>query len=46
MAKAVRNDFDKLIKLYRLYDSHRVALLWFLQGMDASSYDEYRKNYH
>lgn len=45
MAKAKRNDADIIIKLYQLYDSHRDALLWFLHGLNASSYDEYQKNY-
>jgi hypothetical protein len=36
---------DTLLKLYQIYDNHRNARLWFLEGLDASDYDEYREKY-
>ncbi len=39
------NNTDRLLKLYQIYDSHRNARLWFLEGLDASNYNEYREKY-
>ena len=36
---------DILIKLYQIYDSHRDAILWFLEELDVNSYDEYKQKY-
>src|SRR5215204_120736 len=36
---------DILIKLYKIYDSHRDAILWFLEELDIDSYDEYIQKY-
>ena len=36
---------DILIKLYRIYDSHRDAILWFLEELDVDSYEEYIQKY-
>jgi hypothetical protein len=36
---------DTLLKLYQIYDSHRNARLWFLEGLDANDYNEYREKY-
>jgi hypothetical protein len=30
-----------LLKLYQIYDNHRNAILWFLEGLDAKDYNEY-----
>ena len=38
-------NFDILIKLYKIYDSHRDAILWFLEELDVDSYDEYIQKY-
>jgi hypothetical protein len=34
-----------LIKLYKIYDGHRDALLWFLEELDVDSYEEYIQKY-
>jgi hypothetical protein len=34
-----------LLNLYRIYDSHREAVLWFLEDFDANSYEEYVQKY-
>jgi hypothetical protein len=34
-----------LIKLYKIYDSHRDAILWFLEELDVDSYEEYIQKY-
>lgn len=44
-ARPKRDGAAKMIRLYQMYDSHRNALLWFLQGLNAGSYDDYRRNY-
>src|SRR5688500_19459741 len=36
---------DILIKLYKIYDSHRDAILWFLEELDGDSYEEYIQKY-
>jgi hypothetical protein len=38
------NNIDALLKLYQIYDDRRDTRLWFLEGPDASNYDEYREN--
>ena len=40
-----RNSTDTLLKLYQIYDDHRNARLWFLDGLDASNYNEYKEKY-
>ena len=39
------NSTDTLLKLYQIYDDHRNARLWFLDGLDASNYNEYKEKY-
>jgi Domain of unknown function (DUF4760) len=34
-----------LLKLYQIYDNHRNARLWFLDGLEAKDYYEYREKY-
>jgi hypothetical protein len=34
-----------LLNLYGIYDSHREAVLWFLEDFDANSYEEYVEKY-
>jgi hypothetical protein len=36
---------DTLLKLYQIYDNHRNAILWFLEGLDARDYNEYSEKY-
>jgi hypothetical protein len=36
---------DILIKLYKIYDGHRDAILWFLEELDVDSYEEYIQKY-
>ena len=36
---------DILIKLYKIYDGHRDAILWFLEELDVDSYEEYLQKY-
>lgn len=36
---------DTLIKLYKIYDGHRDAILWFLEELDVNSYEEYIQKY-
>lgn len=38
-------DSDLLIKLYKIYDGHRDAILWFLEELDVDSYEEYKQKY-
>jgi hypothetical protein len=39
------NSTDTLLKLYQIYDDHRNARLWFLDGLDATNYNEYNEKY-
>src|ERR671933_634025 len=39
------NNTDTLLKLYQIYDNHRGARLWFLEGFEAKDYNEYREKY-
>ena len=39
------NNTDTLLKLYQIYDNHRNAILWFLEELDASNYNEYLEKY-
>ena len=43
--KSEGNSTDTLLKLYRIYDDHRNARLWFLDGLDAANYNEYKEKY-
>ena len=43
--KSEANSTDTLLKLYQIYDNHRNARLWFLDGLDASNYNEYKEKY-
>jgi hypothetical protein len=36
---------ETLLKLYEIYDKHRDAMLWFLEELDASTYEEYLGKY-
>ena len=42
---AKSNNVDTLLNLYQMYDDHRNARLWFLDGLDAAHYDEYTQKY-
>ena len=39
------NNIGTLLKLYEIYDNHRNARLWFLDGLDAADYHEYTQKY-
>jgi hypothetical protein len=43
--KKKSNNIDTLLKLYQIYDDHRNARLWFLDGLDATNYNEYNEKY-
>ena len=43
--KSEVNSTDTLLKLYQIYDDHRNTRLWFLDGLDAADYDEYKEKY-
>jgi hypothetical protein len=43
--KKKSNDIDTLLKLYQIYDDHRNARLWFLEGLDATDYNGYKEKY-
>ncbi|HYT42631.1 MAG TPA: hypothetical protein VEP90_09810, partial [Methylomirabilota bacterium] len=36
---------EALLKLYEIYDRHRDSVLWFLEDLDASNYEEYHQKY-
>ena len=38
-------DTEILLALYKIYDSHRDSILWFLEDLDANNYDEYLTKY-
>ena len=38
-------NIDALLRLYNLYDEHRHSILWFLEDLDANSYQEYLQKY-
>ncbi len=40
-----RRDLDTLLVLYQIYDRHREAVLWFLHGLMAKDYSEYKTKY-
>jgi hypothetical protein len=39
------NNTDTLLKLYQIYNNQIDARLWFLDGLDATNYNEYREKY-
>ncbi len=39
------NNTDTLLKLYKIYDNHRNAILWFLEELDAKDYEDYLEKY-
>jgi hypothetical protein len=39
------NNSHTLLNLYEIYDHHRDAILWFLEDMDANTYEEYLNKY-
>ena len=43
--KSEANSTGTLLKLYQIYDDHRNARLWFLDGLDAANYNEYNEKY-
>ena len=45
MASPRRAEADVLLQLYQIYDRNREALLWFLHGLTAKDYPEYRAKY-
>jgi hypothetical protein len=44
-----KNNADKnketLLSLYKIYDEHRESILWFLEELDANSYEDYLQKY-
>jgi hypothetical protein len=42
---SINKNVDTLLKLYKIYDSHRDSILWFLEELDAHSYEEYQQKY-
>ena len=36
---------EALLSLYKIYDGHRESILWFLEELDANSYEEYLEKY-
>lgn len=36
---------EALLKMYEIYDRHRDSVLWFLEDLDAGSYEEYDQKY-
>ena len=36
---------NTLFNLYKIYDNHREAVLWFLEEFEANSYEEYVEKY-
>ena len=43
--KANNNNIGTLLKLYQIYNNQIDARLWFLDGLDASNYNEYNEKY-
>jgi Domain of unknown function (DUF4760) len=41
----LQEQWHTLLKLYQIYDDHRNARLWFLDGLDAANYNEYNEKY-
>ena len=39
------NHVNIFLELYKIYDGHRDSRLWFLDELDASSYEEYHEKY-
>jgi hypothetical protein len=36
---------EALLSLYKIYDERRESILWFLEELDANSYEEYLEKY-
>lgn len=45
MRNNTAKNIDTLLSLYKLYDEHRDSILWFLEDLDANSYQEYLQEY-
>jgi len=41
----IAKDTEALLSLYKIYDEHRESILWFLEELDANSYEEYLEKY-
>ena len=39
------NNVNPILELYKIYDSHRDARLWFLDELNVNSYKEYHEKY-
>lgn len=39
------NNVNTILELYKIYDSHRDARLWFLDELNANGYKEYHEKY-
>lgn len=39
------NQVNLILDLYKIYDGHRDSRLWFLDELNAVSYEEYREKY-
>jgi hypothetical protein len=35
---------ETLLSLYKIYDDHRESILWFLEELDANSYEDTYKS--
>ena len=40
-----KEDRETLLRLYEIYDSHRDSLIWFLDRLDARTYEQYQTRY-
>lgn len=41
----IAKNTEALLSLYKIYDEHRDSILWFLEELDANSYEEYLEKY-
>jgi hypothetical protein len=41
----IAKNTEALLSLYKIYDDHRESILWFLEELDANSYEEYLEKY-
>ena len=45
MSTADNSKANIILDLYKINDSHRSSRLWFLDDLDANSYEDYQKKY-
>jgi hypothetical protein len=41
----IAKNTEALLSLYKIYDDHRESILWFLEELDANSYEVYLEKY-